>query len=255
MVLSPSPAADDRSLGLGIEPERVGRWVRGVDLDALRPGAASDPDGSPGEVKVLYAGRLTHEKGVDLLADELPRARTSATRGSTCCSPAAAPRSRCCGSVSATRATFLGWLDREQLAHGLRQRRRLPLLLAHRHVRPGDRRGAGERPAGGRGRRGRPRLADPRPPHGLALRARPRASSRRRSPSSPPHRSCASGSRTRRSARSAAAPGRRRWPSLPRDMSASARAGRRKPRARAGCAKLRDARCGASLSSDPVEPS
>ena len=49
-----------------------------------------------------------------------------------------------------------------ELAARLRERRRLRLLLAHRHLRPGDGRGAGQRAARRRGRRGRPgSIADP----------------------------------------------------------------------------------------------
>ena len=41
---------------------------------------------------------------------------TAASRGSTCCSPAAGPRRASCGSGSASSATFLGWLEGEELA-------------------------------------------------------------------------------------------------------------------------------------------
>ena len=69
---------------------------------------------APGEINVLYAGRLTKEKGADLLADAF-LGPASATRGCTSCSPAAGPRRRCCASGSATHATFLGWLEGEEL--------------------------------------------------------------------------------------------------------------------------------------------
>ena len=52
----------------------------------------------------------------------------------------------------------------------LRQRRHLPLLQPHRHLRPGDRRGGRERAAGGRRRRGRAGRADREPPHGMLCR-------------------------------------------------------------------------------------
>ena len=38
------------------------------------------------------------------------------TRACTCCSPAAGPRRTSCAARLGDRATFLGWLDREQLA-------------------------------------------------------------------------------------------------------------------------------------------
>ena len=56
----------------------------------------------PARINVLYAGRLTREKGVDLLADAFLEARRRATRRCTSCSPAAARRRRRCASGSAT---------------------------------------------------------------------------------------------------------------------------------------------------------
>ena len=56
----------------GIE-QRIGRWDRGVDTDRFSPTLRTrEPDG---RVRVLYAGRLTREKGVDLLADAFLAAR------------------------------------------------------------------------------------------------------------------------------------------------------------------------------------
>jgi predicted metal-dependent phosphoesterase TrpH len=76
-VLSPSAGTDARLAELGIGPERIGRWDRGVDMtrfspDRRRPGRFGT---EPGRVHVLYAGRLTREKGVDLLADAFEQAR------------------------------------------------------------------------------------------------------------------------------------------------------------------------------------
>jgi glycosyltransferase involved in cell wall biosynthesis/predicted metal-dependent phosphoesterase TrpH len=67
-VLSPSEATDDRLIELGIEADRIGRWDRGVDLTRFSP-ELRDPSRLSGEINVLYAGRMTQEKGVDLLAD------------------------------------------------------------------------------------------------------------------------------------------------------------------------------------------
>ena len=88
-VLSPSPAADRSLLGLGVAEQRIGRWERGVDIARFTPGMR-DPGVGPDEVRVLYAGRLTREKGVDLLAESFLRARAAASHGFTCCSPGAA---------------------------------------------------------------------------------------------------------------------------------------------------------------------
>src|SRR5690349_9529750 len=72
-VLSPSPSADASVIALGADPAHVGRWERGVDTDRFDP-AKADRDAFPGEIKVLYSGRLTREKGVDLLAGSFIRA-------------------------------------------------------------------------------------------------------------------------------------------------------------------------------------
>jgi glycosyltransferase involved in cell wall biosynthesis/predicted metal-dependent phosphoesterase TrpH len=71
IVLSPSHAADRSLAQLGIPAERIGRWDRGVDLQRFSP-TRRDPERDPAredEILVLYAGRLTREKGLDLLAD------------------------------------------------------------------------------------------------------------------------------------------------------------------------------------------
>ena len=100
LVLSPSPAADRSLLALGVDPVRLGRWERGVDVSRFDPGKAVRED-YPGEIKVLYAGRLTREKGVDLLA-ESSCWRIGRIRGCTCCLPAVGLRRRSCGHGSAS---------------------------------------------------------------------------------------------------------------------------------------------------------
>ena len=105
-----------------------------------RPGATATP---PGRVKVLYAGRLTREKGVDLLAESLPARAHGATRACTCCSPAAARRRTRCARGSASTPTFLGWLDGEELAHAYASADVFLFCSQHRHLRAGDPRGAG----------------------------------------------------------------------------------------------------------------
>jgi glycosyltransferase involved in cell wall biosynthesis/predicted metal-dependent phosphoesterase TrpH len=73
-VLSPSPASDDVLRGMGVADERIGRWDRGVDLGRFSPERRVEGL-FPGELNVLYAGRLTKEKGADLLADAFLQAR------------------------------------------------------------------------------------------------------------------------------------------------------------------------------------
>jgi glycosyltransferase involved in cell wall biosynthesis/predicted metal-dependent phosphoesterase TrpH len=113
-VLSPSPAADRSLIDLGTKPERIGRWERGVDSDRFDP-AKADRDAYPGEVKVLYAGRLTREKGVDLLADSFLRARRSDPRLHLLLA-GGGPEEGELRARLGEHATFLGWLGGEELA-------------------------------------------------------------------------------------------------------------------------------------------
>jgi glycosyltransferase involved in cell wall biosynthesis len=115
VVLSPSPAADDSLAALGVDRDSIGRWARGVDL-ALYDPALSEPDAYPGEIKVLYAGRLTKEKGVDLLADGFLRAHRRDPRLHLLLA-GGGPEEGGLRERLGEHATFLGWLDREQLAH------------------------------------------------------------------------------------------------------------------------------------------
>jgi glycosyltransferase involved in cell wall biosynthesis/predicted metal-dependent phosphoesterase TrpH len=113
-VLSPSPAADRSLLGLGVAEGRVGRWERGVDVERFGPGKA-DPDAFPGELNVLYAGRLTSEKGVDLLAESFLRARRIDPRLHLLLA-GGGPEEAELRSRLGGHATFLGWLAGEELA-------------------------------------------------------------------------------------------------------------------------------------------
>jgi len=79
VVLSPSPATDQRLTALGIAATGVGRWDRGVDVQRFDP-RLRDERLLPGEITVLYCGRLTREKGVDLLADAFLAARAQDPR-------------------------------------------------------------------------------------------------------------------------------------------------------------------------------
>jgi glycosyltransferase involved in cell wall biosynthesis/predicted metal-dependent phosphoesterase TrpH len=126
VVLSPSPASDQSLAALGIDSDRIARWTRGVDTSLYGP-AKRDPAALPGEVRVLYAGRLSKEKGVELLADTFLRAHERDPRlhlllaggGPDECwlreRLEQATRNDA-GDAGQPPATFLGWLDREQLA-------------------------------------------------------------------------------------------------------------------------------------------
>lgn len=114
LVLSPSPAADRSLLALGVDPARLGRWERGVDVSRFDPGKAARED-YPGEVKVLYAGRLTREKGVDLLAESFLRAREADPRLHLLLA-GGGPEEGELRARLGEKATFLGWLEGEELA-------------------------------------------------------------------------------------------------------------------------------------------
>jgi glycosyltransferase involved in cell wall biosynthesis len=114
VVLSPSPAADASLTGLGLDPIRVRRWERGVDLDRFDPAKARRDD-YPGEIKVLYSGRLTREKGVDLLAESFLRAQRSDPRLHLLLAGGGPEEDELRGRLG-EHATFLGWLGGEDLA-------------------------------------------------------------------------------------------------------------------------------------------
>jgi glycosyltransferase involved in cell wall biosynthesis/predicted metal-dependent phosphoesterase TrpH len=114
LVLSPSPAADRSLLALGVDPGRLGRWERGVDVSRFDPGKAARED-YPGEVKVLYAGRLTREKGVDLLAESFLRAHEADPRLHLLLA-GGGPEEAELRAQLGEHATFLGWLEGEELA-------------------------------------------------------------------------------------------------------------------------------------------
>jgi len=114
LVLSPSPAADRSLLALGVGADRLGRWERGVDVERFDPGKAARAE-YPGEVKVLYAGRLTREKGVDLLAESFLRAWAADPRLHLLLA-GGGPEEAELRERLGERATFLGWLDGEDLA-------------------------------------------------------------------------------------------------------------------------------------------
>jgi glycosyltransferase involved in cell wall biosynthesis/predicted metal-dependent phosphoesterase TrpH len=113
-VLSPSPAADASLVDLGVDRARIGRWERGVDTDRFDP-AKADRDAFPGEIKVLYAGRLTREKGVDLLAETFLRARRADPRLHLLLA-GGGPEEAELRERLGDDATFLGWLGGEELA-------------------------------------------------------------------------------------------------------------------------------------------
>ena len=104
---------------------------------------------------VLYAGRITREKGIDLLAEAFLLARARDPRLHLVLAGGGPEQERLRERVG-EHATFLGWLEGDGARARLRLGRRLPVPQRDRHLRPGHPRGAGARTAGARGRRGRP---------------------------------------------------------------------------------------------------
>jgi glycosyltransferase involved in cell wall biosynthesis len=114
VVLSPSPASDERLARLGIPECKVARWDRGVDLARFDPALRAEGM-LPGEVSVLYAGRLTREKGVDLLADTFLAAHERDPRLHLVLAGGGPEEGRLRDRLG-PHATFLGWLSGQELA-------------------------------------------------------------------------------------------------------------------------------------------
>jgi glycosyltransferase involved in cell wall biosynthesis/predicted metal-dependent phosphoesterase TrpH len=113
VVLSPSESADTSLRSIGIA--NIGRWDRGVDLERFNP-ARYAPEALPDTgFNVLYVGRLSKEKGVELLAESFliahdrdPRLHlVLAGRG---------PEEQALKKRLGSAATFLGWVEGDELA-------------------------------------------------------------------------------------------------------------------------------------------
>jgi glycosyltransferase involved in cell wall biosynthesis/predicted metal-dependent phosphoesterase TrpH len=145
LVLSPSPASDEALRQIGVSGERTARWDRGVDTarfdpslrEAQRtPGASSsepygapseahsradEPHGDPpelpgdGTVNVLYSGRITREKGSELLADAFLAAHRQDPRLHLVLAGGGPEQERLRERLG-PHATFLGWLEGQELA-------------------------------------------------------------------------------------------------------------------------------------------
>jgi glycosyltransferase involved in cell wall biosynthesis/predicted metal-dependent phosphoesterase TrpH len=113
-VLSPSPASDESLARLGVERALIGRWGRGVDTSRFDPDLR-DPDRDPGQIKVLYAGRLTKEKGAELLVESFLRAYTTDPRLHLLLA-GGGPEEAMLRERLGGQATFLGWLEGDELA-------------------------------------------------------------------------------------------------------------------------------------------
>lgn len=134
IVLSPSSASDAALAEIGVPAERVMRWDRGVDTSRFSPSLRRRPSlhgptesseerhsdrASAGEltrIDVLYAGRLTREKGVELLAETFELARERDPRLHLMLA-GGGPEQEMLRRRLGEHATFLGWLQGMNLAH------------------------------------------------------------------------------------------------------------------------------------------
>jgi glycosyltransferase involved in cell wall biosynthesis/predicted metal-dependent phosphoesterase TrpH len=114
VVLSPSLATDERIAQLGVDPALIGRWDRGVDITRFDP-ALRDEQLLPGEINLLYVGRMTKEKGVDLLADAFQSAHARDPRLHLVL-VGGGPEEQALRDRLGDDATFLGWQYGAELA-------------------------------------------------------------------------------------------------------------------------------------------
>jgi glycosyltransferase involved in cell wall biosynthesis/predicted metal-dependent phosphoesterase TrpH len=139
IVLSPSAASDQALAQIGMPSERIMRWDRGVDTARFDPslrdptlfacprgargegggdfGGASRGDGGREDaINVMYSGRITREKGAELLADAFLRAHTREPRLQLVLAGGGPEQERLRERVGAEHTTFLGWLSGADLA-------------------------------------------------------------------------------------------------------------------------------------------
>jgi glycosyltransferase involved in cell wall biosynthesis/predicted metal-dependent phosphoesterase TrpH len=114
IVLSPSPASDAVLAGIGLGGERVLRWDRGVDTGRFGP-ALRERDTDDEHLQVLYAGRISREKGVELLADAFLQARERDPRLQMMLA-GGGPELQALAAQLGEHASFLGWLEGAELA-------------------------------------------------------------------------------------------------------------------------------------------
>jgi glycosyltransferase involved in cell wall biosynthesis len=111
VVLSPSAPADESLRMLGIAPERIARWERGVDTARFTP-ERRDAGSLPGEITILHSGRVTVEKGAHLLAD----AGALAVERDHLVIAGGGPEEGLLRERLGPAVTILGWLEGERLA-------------------------------------------------------------------------------------------------------------------------------------------
>ncbi len=115
IVLSPSLASDDALASIGMAAHKILRWDRGVDTSRFDPSLHDENLLSQETVNVLYSGRITREKGADLLADTFLLARERNPRLQLVLAGGGPEEDRLRERVGDA-ATFLGWLEGTELA-------------------------------------------------------------------------------------------------------------------------------------------
>jgi glycosyltransferase involved in cell wall biosynthesis/predicted metal-dependent phosphoesterase TrpH len=115
IVLSPSLASDDALAAIGMGAQKILRWDRGVDTSRFDPALHDENLLGQETINVLYSGRITREKGADLLADTFllalernPRLQLVLAGGG--------PEEEGLQERLGEHATFLGWLSGTELA-------------------------------------------------------------------------------------------------------------------------------------------
>ncbi|HTR73012.1 MAG TPA: glycosyltransferase [Solirubrobacteraceae bacterium] len=152
VVLSPSAASDEALAEIGVPAEKVMRWDRGVDTARFDPAlrdptrllcgrpagpvagspadtglddSPTDPDSRAREcaeaINVMYSGRITREKGAELLAETFNEARRRGgpdigQRLHLVLAGGGPEQERLRELVGAEHVTFLGWLSGHDLA-------------------------------------------------------------------------------------------------------------------------------------------
>ena len=115
VLLSPSVASDEALARIGAAGERVLRWDRGVDTSRFDPSLRDPALLGAGAINVLYAGRITSEKGAELLADAFLLARAREPRLHLVLA-GGGPEQGALEERLGDTASFLGWLEGEDLA-------------------------------------------------------------------------------------------------------------------------------------------
>jgi glycosyltransferase involved in cell wall biosynthesis/predicted metal-dependent phosphoesterase TrpH len=114
VVLSPSRATDDALAAIGMPAARVVRWDRGVDTSRFRPQLREDGRARD-TLTVMYSGRITREKGVELLADAFLQAHAREPRLRLLLAGGGPEQERLRERLGAL-ASFPGWLHGDALA-------------------------------------------------------------------------------------------------------------------------------------------